>query len=497
MRRLRLQIIGLLLLVALLPALPAAFTARALLQRSLGAAPEEQVLFGLRAGLAGARDELERDKESFRQRILSGAGLDTLGEAAWARLDAAERRALEALAPGPEDRPAAPGAIEIGPERVQLGGREQLVARVRRRDGSRIWFVMPLPGPLVQRAQSLTESVRLLETMRHDRGWLLRGLLATYLAVYGALLGLVAGLGLLVASRLTRPLAALGEGIDRVAAGALDTRVEAPPGGHLGPLVEQFNRMVRRLKDQQDELVRLEKLAAWRNLARRLAHEIKNPLTPIQLAAQQMRDGYRGDDLEHRRLLADGAGIVEEEVQALRALVQEFSAFARLPAPHPRAVPVADLLGEIQSLYGPAKLRARAAATALIAWCDAEEMHRVLINLVNNALQAQEHLGAGGPVEVVASPETNLDCSPPPPASSPRARAGVVFEVLDRGPGVKAEDRQRVFAPDYSTKPGGMGLGLAIVQDIVRAHGGTIEVSDRPGGGAAFRFSLPAPPAAE
>jgi nitrogen fixation/metabolism regulation signal transduction histidine kinase len=343
--------------------------------------------------------------------------------------------------------------------------RAVLAARVRTQSGDTIRVTAPLPPALVARAKEITESVQLLEMLHRDRGPVLRGLLATFLVVYGGILALVVLLGLLVASRLTRPLRALGEGIDRVAGGDLSTRVSVEHGGHLGRLLGRFNQMVERLDRQREELVRLEKLAAWRNIARRLAHEIKNPLTPIQLAAQQMRDAYPGDDPEYRRMLDDGAGIVEDEVRSLRALVREFSEFARLPQPQPRETAVRDLLDDLVALYGAEKIAVTPALEeGLTAWCDPDEVHRVLINLVGNALHAQGEAGRGEPIEVGAH----------------RGPAAFVsIEVRDRGPGVKPGDRSRVFAPDYSTKTQGMGLGLAIVEEIVRAHGGEIRIDDQ------------------
>jgi nitrogen fixation/metabolism regulation signal transduction histidine kinase len=477
MRKLRYQLIGILLLVTLLPALPAAWTVRELVQRSFIGGAEEEILKGARAGLDAARDLLELEKGRFARRLRERAEVDTLSAAEIERLVPPQRRALERVpvaAGEPEE-----SLLEAGPERIHLQGQELLVARLRLQDGSRVWVAQPLPAELVQRARSLAESVRLVETLRRDREELVRGLVFTFLAVYGLLLALVVALGLLVGSRLTRPLRQLGEGIDRVAGGDLETRVDTASAGHLSRLLGQFNRMTERLRAQQQELGRLERLAAWRNLARRLAHEIKNPLTPIQLAAQQMRDAYPGDDPEFRRLLDDGVEIVEEEVRSLRTLVQEFSAFARLPRPRMRRTSVREILDNLTGLFGPDPLRCvlPEGTADLTVWCDPDQIHRALINLVANARHAQEEAGCSDPVEVTAYPRTN---------------GFVAVEVLDRGRGVAPEDRRRIFAPDYSTKSEGMGLGLAIVEGIVHAHGGSVEVAEREGGGAVFRLTLPA-----
>jgi len=445
---------------------PAVWTVRALFRQSLAGGAEEDVLRGTRAGLEAVRELLEIRKAEFSRRLQSGAAADTLDPA---QLDPSERRLLQSSLAA-----AAPGE----PVRVRLGGGDRLVARTPAAGGSRGGIVTePLDPELVARAARLTDALRLAETLRRDRDSLARGLLMTFLSVYGVILLLVVILGLLVASRLTRPLGALGAGIDRLAAGDLTARADPAASGHLGRLFDRFNRMAERLGTQQEELVRLERLAAWRNLARRLAHEIKNPLTPIQLASQQVRDSYTGDDPAYRRTLEEAVEIVEEEVRALRSLVREFSDFARLPEPVMADCSVKDLVEDTIALYGEERVRFETPVdpAALRVRCDAGEIHRVLINLVNNALQAQEETGAEEPVVLGV-------------ARAPGG--GVVFSVADRGPGVPRAERRRIFTPDYSTKTEGMGLGLAIVEGILRVHGGAVEVADRPAGGAMFRFTL-------
>ena len=174
----------------------------------------------------------------------------------------------------------------------------------------------------------------------------------------------------------------------------------------------------------------------------------------------------------------EGTEIIEEEVRSLRTLTQEFSAFARLPEPKMRDTRLEEMLDDIVALYGDERVKyaLQGEPEELTAHCDPGEIHRVLINLVNNGLQAQEESASTDPIEILGWREGAL----------------VVVEVRDHGPGVSPEMRRRIFAPDYSTKTEGMGLGLAIVEAIVRAHEGSIEVTSREGGGAVFRFDLPA-----
>jgi nitrogen fixation/metabolism regulation signal transduction histidine kinase len=506
MRKLRLQLIAILILTALLPAVPAVMTVRALFRMSLDPLIEDTIIDGARAGLTSTRESLVAEKRRFVADIAAGAAdgaaasaadgaaasaaadIDTLTAGAWQALDPRERSALDALrrAARPVDPTAREVQVLIPPERLPLAGEERLVALVRGVGGEPVWVTTVLSPELSRRAQQLTESIRLVQTLRRERGAVIRSLLSTFLVVYGVILVAILIIGLFLASLLTRPLAALGGGIDRVAAGDLDTRVPETGRGEIGRLIANFNQMVGQLGRQQRELVRLEKVAAWRQMARRLAHEIKNPLTPIQLAAQEIRDrvtggaasaGTEGNELH--RVVDEGTHIIEEEVQGLRELVQEFSHFARLPEPQLAWVDLEEIVTGVGALYGDATVVIRDELPDghdRRLWCDRQQIHRVLINLVSNAQAAQEEAGRDEPVEITVG-------------GGPDRTVRIV--VADRGPGVPAADRERIFEPDVTSKPDGMGLGLAIVRGTVESHGGSIAVSDREGGGAVFTLSLP------
>ncbi len=488
MKKTRLQLVGILILVALLPLVPTVFTARALFNRSLDPLLETGILEGARAGLTSTRELLAFEKSRFHDAIASDAALDTLTAGEMAALDPRERSAIDAWerAPKSGERLSSGRTVLIPPERFPLGGDELLIARIAGDDGVGVWVTSPLPPELAERAATLTESIRLVETVRRERGSVIRSLVSTFLVVYGGLLVIVLVSGLYLASRVTRPIAALGRGIRRVAAGDLDSRVPIEAGGELATLLTNFNDMTTRLRTQQTELVRLEKIAAWRQMSRRLAHEIKNPLTPIQLAAEQMRDTYPGSDAEHRRFLDEACAIIQEEVEALRSLVAEFSQFARMPEPQLDWVDASELVGEVTGLYGDDKVSARVTPTAPARIrCDSNQIHRALINLVSNALEAQSEIGRTEPVEITLEGGRWK-------SESGEARA-LHIRVFDRGPGVPEAERRRIFEPDVTSKSQGMGLGLAIVENTIERHGGVISVDDRDGGGAVFTVTLPVP----
>jgi two-component system, NtrC family, nitrogen regulation sensor histidine kinase NtrY len=239
-------------------------------------------------------------------------------------------------------------------------------------------------------------------------------------------------------------------------------------GEGLGTLV-----MVEDLTD----LLEAQRVAAWREVARRVAHEIKNPLTPIQLAAQRLRKKWSegADDLGE--VVVDAATTIEREVTGLKALVDEFSLYARMPAPSPARVDFGEVVRSVVALYGVhqgVRWDVRIDPRLGFVTVDPEQMRRALINLIENAVAA---ISGAGAIEVSAGPFAG--------AGSLRV------EVADSGPGIPASHREKMFAPYFSTKPRGTGLGLAIVQRIVVEHHGSIRAEDNPGGGARFVIEIP------
>jgi two-component system nitrogen regulation sensor histidine kinase NtrY len=231
--------------------------------------------------------------------------------------------------------------------------------------------------------------------------------------------------------------------------------------------------------DDVSALIRAQKVAAWREVARRLAHEIKNPLTPIQLCAERMRRHFAAAPPATRELVDECTTTIVGEVESLKGLVDEFSQFARMPAP--RAVPtdlhllIDDSLALYRGLFTDVELRPHLAAQLPMVSVDPEQLRRVIINVVDNAIEAMDRRGA---IDI----ETQHD-----PANSL-----VRITVADNGPGIPPAERDRLFLPYYSTKQRGSGLGLAIVRRIVVEHGGSIEVTDNVPHGTRFAIELPA-----
>jgi nitrogen fixation/metabolism regulation signal transduction histidine kinase len=326
------------------------------------------------------------------------------------------------------------------------------------------------------RAGETAEVYQRLEASRAYFSW-------TYLLLYLLLLAAVTLVALVVAStlarRVTRRIVTLIDATRRVGAG--DLSVSLPPSGadEVAELSRAFEQMVRDMRESRERIEYLQRIGAWQDFARRLAHEIKNPLTPIQLAVQEAHDRYKGDDPAFRKTLDEARAIVEEEVATLRRLVGEFSAFAKLPEARLAPADLGEFAADTTRALGPAleelagpgvALREERAPAPIPVRIDAMMLKRCVDNLVRNAAQA------GARTVVVAA----------------RAETGrAVLEVRDDGPGIPEADRARVFDPYFTTRAEGTGLGLAIVKKIVLEHEGAIACDAAPEGGARFRIALP------
>mgnify|MGYP003374323217 CR=1 FL=1 len=467
MHGIRTRLFAAILLAALVPAVPAALLVRDLLQRSRDASLERHLVDGLEAGMEESRLALAACRE-----VLEHAAAElAAGRASGLVVLDVDGTPAPQVAPPAEVVEAARRA-DFRPQPVD----DWLVMRRANADGDDLCLVQPLPAGLADRAGRLADALATAAALRLDRSAILRGYVTPFLLIYAALLLAALGLAALLARGVVGPLHATARAADRLAAGDLDARVEADGPGEVGALVRAFNGMAERLGAQRRELARLEKLAAWRGMSRILAHEIKNPLTPILLAVQEARGSYRGPDATHAAVLADCETIVREEVEGLRRLVASFADFARLPAPEPRDDDLRPLLDDLARLYGE-RLRVGTIAGPLPGRFDAEAVRRALVNLIDNGLGACARAGRPERVELRAAHADNA----------------LVVSVADEGDGIPPENLERVFDPDFSTR-GGMGLGLAIVRGVVDGHDGRIFLDSQPGRGTTVTVLLPTPP---
>jgi signal transduction histidine kinase len=301
--------------------------------------------------------------------------------------------------------------------------------------------------------------------------------IALAVAAAGAATSLLVGLGL--ARAVTRPLLRLEEMSRLIARDRYEPiGLEAP--GEIGDLARAFDRMANSLRESREKLRQAERLAAGEEVARRVAHEIKNPLSPIALTLEGLVRTKRSRPQEFDAAFEEAIRTIKEEVQRMRHILEDFSRFGRLPEPRPRPTDLNDLIRGILPLFAENSASARLVADLdrdlPPVHVDPDRMSEVINNLVANALQAID--SPGGTVTI-----------------STRSGSGMaLLLVCDTGPGLTEEARLRLFEPYFSTRPGGTGLGLAIARRIVLDHGGTIDAGNRDTGGAEIRIGLPLTP---
>ncbi|HET9307137.1 MAG TPA: ATP-binding protein [Candidatus Sulfotelmatobacter sp.] len=283
------------------------------------------------------------------------------------------------------------------------------------------------------------------------------------------------------AGRVTRPVVQLAHAAQDVAAGNWNATVEVQGSDEVAQLAKSFNRMTAELLTQKERLVQTERVAAWRELARRLAHELKNPLFPLQLTVENLVRARTQSPEQFDEVFRESSGTLLAEISNLKGIIGRFSEFSKMPQPQLQPVQVNEILRGVAQLF-QAQLQApgRAAIACNLELderlepiaADPELLHRALSNLVLNAMDAMPN---GGMLKL----------------RSRRDGANVIIEVCDIGSGLTREECERIFTPYYTSKQHGTGLGLAIVQSVVSDHGGRISVHSEPGKGTRFVIELP------
>lgn len=272
-----------------------------------------------------------------------------------------------------------------------------------------------------------------------------------------------------LAKGINTPIRSLVTGTEQISNGNLDYQVAVETDDEFAILAGAFNRMVSDLKARTEELRRAEKIAAWQDIAQKLAHEIKNPLTPIQLSAQRLQRRYRNNPDDLSELLERCTQTIITEVEGLRRLLDEFSVLAQMPAPELSPVDLREVLDATLALFDefPDHIDCQIdfPADILPVSADADHLKRAFLNLINNALEA---MSEGGEKKGCLTIRTF--------ASADQSKVFVQF--TDTGPGIPPEVRPKLFTPHVSTKRDGMGLGLAIVKKVMTDLGGDIRLED-------------------
>jgi two-component system nitrogen regulation sensor histidine kinase NtrY len=328
-------------------------------------------------------------------------------------------------------------------------------------------------GPVIAVLLVASSRKELVDAQQHIRT------IAYGVASVGILFAIL--ISLWIAASVSRPVEQLAQAARDVAAGDWDVQVPVRSKDEVGLLGGAFNQMTTELVNQRERLVQSERVAAWRELARRLAHELKNPLFPLQLTVENMVRAKKISPEMFEEVFAEGVTALTEEIANLKAIIGRFSDFSKMPKPQLSELDLRDVVSRVVRLYQPG-LQQRERPIDFVAkmpdeWLpvlvDGELMHRAISNLVLNAMDAMPD---GGTLTV----------------SAMRHDANVRMTIGDTGHGMTAEECERLFTPYYTTKQEGTGLGLAIVQSVIADHHGTIAVQSNPRRGTVFIIDLPA-----
>ena len=293
--------------------------------------------------------------------------------------------------------------------------------------------------------------------------------------VYALAFGLILITSFILANRLSRPIRELTNAAMDVGRGDLDVTLKPLSTDEIGNLTRTFNTMVHELKRSRDELKRAERESAWKEMAKQVAHEIRNPLTPMKLSVQHLRQAFKDKVRSREAILQEVTKTIIEQIDTLSRIASEFSNFARMPERRFERINVHALLREGISLFKDVRgIEFRTIFpdndTHIVA--DGEELRRVFVNLLRNSVQA---MWKGGVITVEAQQLGNR----------------CVIRIADTGRGIPPEIQQRVFEPNFSTKTDGMGLGLAISQKTIQDLGGSISFKSEMGKGTTFEITLP------
>jgi signal transduction histidine kinase len=385
---------------------------------------------------------------AFLQRLGKASGVDLILR------DGAGRIAASTL---PEE---ATGALprSSGVERAEVAGRTYRIRSIPLEVG-------PPPHATITGLASTAAADRTVASLQ---------LASALLGLLG--LGIAIPLAIVWSSQISRPVERLAAFSDKLAQGDWDEPLTLHSVRELQTLVHALDRMRQDLQTYRDKLVTSERQAAWSQMARKVAHEVKNPLTPIAVSVADLKRSYEQKRPDFPEILDQAVRTVGEEVERLRRLLQEFSDFARIPPPRLAPCRVSNLMEDLATLYGREIAAGRLIVTRpeqeITFTADSGQIRQALINLVKNGLEA---LNGDGRVTVSAGVSGEA----------------LAISVSDSGPGLSEEQKSNLFVPGFTTKAQGSGLGLTIVERIVNDHEGSIAVDAGPGRGTTFRIRLP------
>lgn len=419
-------------------------------------------------------EDLYRYVERRIPRIVALEIYDPEGTSLWFRGDSRFRGILDLL----------PSSASRGPATVnRITGSSGSVLRLIAPAGSAGFYVLNsvLPENFELVARNLSEAVTIFAQLEGLRPNLLITVAALYVVFASPMFLLAILAGFFLSDRIMRPIESLEAATRTVAEGDYSVRILVRAHDDLGLLVHSFNRMVTELDRSRRRVVQAEKVQVWQEIAQRLAHEVKNPLTPIRLAAERLRRRYTAGAEDFGEILERTVSTIVREVDLLSGMLTEFQSFTRMPEPQIANVLLAPLIGEVAAMFAGhpgVRIDYDGVDPDQAIRADRGQIRQVLLNLFTNAVEA-------GDGTVCISCRSDLVQK----GDATYAR----LRVEDDGPGIPEEIRNTIFDPYVTSKAYGTGLGLAIVERIVFDHNGQISVESAAGVGAGFVIDLPSP----
>ena len=352
--------------------------------------------------------------------------------------------------------------------------------RVQRKMGDLVVVLMEeLPQGFGEKTLQILEARELFNEYREIKDLLYTGILVFYGSFSLPLLFLAILAGFYLSNVLIQPIVSLENAIRKVAQGDFSFRILSPSQEELGHLVESFNLMVAELERSRNQLLQSERIAAWKDIAQRLAHEITNPLTPIKLSVERLERKHAQGSEDFSQVFETSMKTITREVDHLAKLITEFRDFSRLPFPHPKTISLRQIIEEVLDLHHRPniKLIIDDIDESTLIHVDPDQFRQVLGNLLSNAIEA---IGENdGEIrfnnQVLTAGNKHFQR----------------IQIQDNSAGMEQDQLSQIFNPYFTNKKNGTGLGLAIVQRIIQDHNGKIWVESKLGRGTRFFIDLP------
>lgn len=308
----------------------------------------------------------------------------------------------------------------------------------------------------------------------------IQGFLVAIINVFMFLLALSIILSLVISNWLTQPLQVLQDSLSKLRLGERNTKIAYVANDEIGSVVRLYNEKIEELERAAEQLTKTERESAWREMAKQVAHEIKNPLTPMKLSVQHLLRSYNIEDpkgsLQKIKKVVDG---VIEQIDGLARIANEFSNFARMPEPQKEPHDFVQLIQNAVVVFqgnDKHQVEFKTEFKGKTILVDKDQMVQVLNNLIKNAIQSFQNRGHG---TIKVTLENN------------EGKKGLIVSVKDDGCGIDPENKKRIFIPRFTTKSTGSGIGLSLVKQIIENHGGEVSFSSKEGEGSVFSFSIP------